>query len=454
MGALGPGDSPGMKPARGTIGGQTQSPSGMDRPGKFHLATITDVDFVNQTVAVACDNHKEPSDVQVASLLSHPSHAGGVHVFPEVGARCYLFESADNSSFILGFVQDPEQRTQRVEDDNGELLDIDTDSGPNATGLREPLEPGDILLSTRDKNFVVVRRGGMIQISSTPICQRLYIPVQNVIRDYFVRYEGRSPSAAITMGPAVTALADEDEDVLNETPCVVAYSFKSHAQDAQYAVEIRYGSLTDQSLDSRAGDGKHVFGAAKRSAGLGVLPSNNPGALSVTIFSPDADAVRYTFQISREGDVLAIVAGDIHVEAGASLFVKVAQQAKLEVGTSFVEMLAQPGLLRASLKQMIITAISDMTLAAGAINLTAAGGGVALAGGSIGLNPSPQGSVTVGGLDGRPVLIDGGILEKLMRHTHPVVGAAPSGSIPPITKLSPDLVGLRAGNVAKKIKVK
>jgi len=64
-------------------------------------------------------------------------------------------------------------------------------------GNRMLLNPGDYVLSTRDDNKIVLRRGGLIQIASTGLAQRLYIPLGNYIKDFFENYGAFSPNGSL-----------------------------------------------------------------------------------------------------------------------------------------------------------------------------------------------------------------------------------------------------------------
>jgi hypothetical protein len=70
--------------------------------------------------------------------------------------------------------------------------------GGTYRGGRELLNPGDLHFSTRDGNFVTIRRGGIVQIGATPVCQRVFIPIRNIIRDFAENYELATPGGDLT----------------------------------------------------------------------------------------------------------------------------------------------------------------------------------------------------------------------------------------------------------------
>jgi hypothetical protein len=62
------------------------------------------------------------------------------------------------------------------------------DENSSHRAQRVDLNPGDIYLGTRDENRIILRRGGVIQIGATPLAQRFYLPVDNIIRDLCENY--------------------------------------------------------------------------------------------------------------------------------------------------------------------------------------------------------------------------------------------------------------------------
>lgn len=108
-------------------------------------------------------------DLQVMAPYFHIMNGEGIYVQPEVGAMCWVcVPSAGKfaAPFVLGF-----QSTHDEEKDN-------------FRGGRQALNPGDIMLRTRDENFLILRRGGVLQLGSTPICQSMYLPIGNWLKHF------------------------------------------------------------------------------------------------------------------------------------------------------------------------------------------------------------------------------------------------------------------------------
>jgi hypothetical protein len=97
-----------------------------------------------------------------------------------------------------------------------ELIDGATDDAPSGTashgqpqkyasaasfaGGRPRANMGDIWLRTRDENFVILHRGGVLQLGASPLAQRIYIPLNNVIHDVSGNYAHYNTGGAISWG--------------------------------------------------------------------------------------------------------------------------------------------------------------------------------------------------------------------------------------------------------------
>jgi len=317
-------------------------------PANIWLAKVTNVNMREWTIDVEGVYTLKPlPGVPFASPYCHRDHAGGVNYIPEVDSLCYIAECMDGTTFAFAFVLNSVTTAPAEFDEEEEKYDETSATvDPSFRGNRMPLEPGDIMLGTVDENQIVVRRGGMIQIGSTGLAQRLYIPVENTIRDYFQRYQGISPVGEIEWGHAVLVngedpsggtgsiptsnyfLDDGQKNALKtaeETPVLVRYNIKDLCQEdvskGKYTIELRAGRLTDETLDTEV-DAEHIFANAdlhktKKILGTGIAPEDK-GIVSITIYSHDdgdnKDKVTYAFQLNRDGDNFVFTKGSIHYE--------------------------------------------------------------------------------------------------------------------------------------------
>lgn len=142
-------------------------------PPEIKTVRIRNVNLVDWTVDAESEAGNFYEDVQVMSPYFHYSNGEGIYAMPEVGALAWICVPTSGvraKPFILGF-QAP----------------YDEEGGSYRSG-RQTLNPGDIMFRGRDDNFIVLRRGGVVQIGATAIAQRLYLPAMNLIRDVCENY--------------------------------------------------------------------------------------------------------------------------------------------------------------------------------------------------------------------------------------------------------------------------
>jgi hypothetical protein len=143
-------------------------------------------------------------------------------VMPEVGAYAWICKQSTGRNaplFILGF--------KAPFDENN----------VNYRCNRQNLNPGDIMMRTRDENFVILRRGGVLQIGSTPTCQTMYIPIQNIMKHFCENFEINA------FGGELKWLVDRDDQTTDGTaPVKLALRVKEKANDKLHIANISIGS--------------------------------------------------------------------------------------------------------------------------------------------------------------------------------------------------------------------
>jgi hypothetical protein len=204
---------------------------------------ITDVNRKTFTVRVDTRHSgKTVEDIQVMSPYHHFSSGEGIHHLPEVGAICLIAFPSDNTPpFIMGYLgaastlqtlneeEGPERSTAAAE---GSATDVSFRS------RRPQLNPGDIAITTRDENFLILKRGGVLQIGSTPLSQRIYIPVLNYIKDFAENYE------LSTFGGDVSwTVARQEDDPSGDAPASYVFHVNEFAQDAKASVRVSHFPL-------------------------------------------------------------------------------------------------------------------------------------------------------------------------------------------------------------------
>ena len=164
-------------------------------------ARIVNVNLSNWTVDVITSfDRKRFFEIQVSSPYLHYSNGEGIYVVPEVGALCMVAIPSDSSPpFVLAFVM-PHTfvNAGTVPQQQGAPQQFATDASYD--GGRKSPKPGDIVLRTRDGNFVQLHRGGVLSIGANELSQRIYIPMTNLITDISGNYEHHNSSGSIRWG--------------------------------------------------------------------------------------------------------------------------------------------------------------------------------------------------------------------------------------------------------------
>ena len=185
-----------MAPKIGRLGGEVpqRSPSAASPTSQAAMvfkAQVLNVNTRDYTVDVVYESYPFSShyDIPFMTPYVHQHQGEGINLMPEVGSTCWvcLPSESGRDAFVLGWMPVAEDGSYRAG--------------------RQLLNPGDIHFSTRDGNFLFLRRGGIVQVGSTPVCQRLYIPIRNVIRDLAENYELTTPAGDLNW----TVLRAEDQ---------------------------------------------------------------------------------------------------------------------------------------------------------------------------------------------------------------------------------------------------
>jgi len=231
-------------------------------PAWIHKAAVTNVNLRNWTVDVLTEQDNEyHTELQVASPYFHTENGEGIYAMPEVGSICLLAKLSDEATpFILAFLGSFELEGAQLDnltDRAGEAANAEEETGTTPTtsmstgagqttnsasarGGRPFLNPGDIMLRTRDKNFIVLKRGGVIQIGSTPTCQTVYVPILNCLRQFCENYEMITPGGLTTW-----AVQRQQNDPAGLAPILYRMTIRDKAQNDKADVQIKVGHISD-----------------------------------------------------------------------------------------------------------------------------------------------------------------------------------------------------------------
>jgi hypothetical protein len=145
---------------------------GSSTPAYVESGIILDVDIENYAVTASPQIGRRPQyGISFATPYQHHANGEGMYFMPEVGSLCWIcFPSDGSRPFVIAWASPL--------DDTG-----------GRRGSKKELNPGDIYLGTRDENFLILRRGGIVQIGGGPLCQRMFLPINNTIKDFCENFE-------------------------------------------------------------------------------------------------------------------------------------------------------------------------------------------------------------------------------------------------------------------------
>lgn len=217
---------------------------------RIETGMIVNVNPKNKTVDWAAQyTGKLIPDLQVMSPYLHHNNGEGFTAMPEVKALCAVCWPSDGESpFIMGFLEPPEPVNATSVDGGAPQTTTsptssDSDESPSDasySGGRPDLNPGDIYIQGRDDNFIVLRRGGVMQLGATNICQRMYVPIKNVIRDFCENWEMNTAA-----GSLVWQVHRQENDPSGNAPTELTLITREYAQDKKASVRVSFGALAD-----------------------------------------------------------------------------------------------------------------------------------------------------------------------------------------------------------------
>lgn len=211
-------------------------------PARIQRCRVIDVNVANFTVDVRHEFQPYAAffDIPFSSPYCNQVNGEGINFMPEIGSTCWVCQPSEEGrdAFVLAFTM------------------VDEDAGYR--GGRALLNPGDLSFSTRDGNFVTIRRGGVVQIGATAVCQRVFIPIRNTIQDFAENYYLQTPGGDLTW---LVARTDEQGDGHQGTTFTLAAKEFSDDPNADPVALLKIGShgegsdtiLTVQTRDSGGG---------------------------------------------------------------------------------------------------------------------------------------------------------------------------------------------------------
>lgn len=189
---------------------------------KIESGIILDVDITTYTVSVTTEFSKKPvTGVKFATPYQHYANGEGIYFMPEVGSLCWVCSPSDhNRPFVIAWGPASEDGDARAK--------------------KKDLNPGDLYLGTRDENFLILRRGGVVQVGGGPLCQRIFLPINNTIRDFCENY------GLHTLGGDLEWKVERDESTTDgKRPALLSVRAREFADDPMPIAELLIGSHGD-----------------------------------------------------------------------------------------------------------------------------------------------------------------------------------------------------------------
>lgn len=186
---------------------------------RIESGIILDVDITTYTVSVTTEFSKKPvTGVKFATPYQHYANGEGIYFMPEVGSLCWVCSPSDhNRPFVIAWGPASEDGDARAK--------------------KKDLNPGDIYLGTRDDNFIILRRGGVVQIGGGPLSQRMYLPINNTIKDFCENY------GLHALGGDLEWTIQRDENTTDGTrPALLSLKAREFADDPMPIAQLQIGS--------------------------------------------------------------------------------------------------------------------------------------------------------------------------------------------------------------------
>lgn len=266
-------------------------------PAIIQKARVLDVDISTYTMTIATEFAKKPmTSIPFATPYQHFVNGEGIYFMPEVGSLCWLCEPSDGGMpFVLAWAAGQDEA--------------------DYTARKRQLNPGDIFLGTRDENFLILRRGGVVQLGATAVCQRIFLPVNNTINDFCENYGLHTLGGDLEWSIGRTKATTE-----GKLPAILKLYAKEFSNDEKPIAELEIGSHDE--------DKTTILTLVIRNKGGGEQKIR----LSMTKEGDVIWSVKKDFSLTVEGDYLQEVFGDITVKGKKKLFVDITDDIDAKTG--------------------------------------------------------------------------------------------------------------------------
>lgn len=304
------------------------------------MGHVTNVDLVNYTVDVVSQfDQMRVLEIPVGSPYQHSNRGDGFTAVPEVGAKCAVCWPGDTSPpFILAFVMPHETIPDAGTPDDspgGTGSRGSTNQAPTAAsfaGGRPVGKPGDMFLRGRDGNFIVMHRGGVLQIGANELAQRIYVPLNNLVTDFAENYAMHNAGGSVCWG-----IRDgEGEDQL---PTECKQTFRVYANEQYADVRVAVGRVHDSvpETDGDAITDQELIGIGKTDPIVYemTLAKNGFNAEDGSPIPGAGNLVRLRFVFDRAANAFLRIDGNVGILCKKRLRLRVKEEMEIFADSSF-----------------------------------------------------------------------------------------------------------------------
>ena len=290
-------------------------------PARILQCKVINLNLVNYTVDVVSlfDRHRY-YNIQIASPYLHYANGEGFTCYPEVGASCVVCLSSDSTPpFVLAFVMP----FQKIDDAStpdapqGTASHGGTVPNPSAAtfaGGRPLPKPGDIFCRGRDGQFIILHRGGVLQIGASELAQRIFIPLDNRVIDISESYAHHNVGGSVVWGIA----PGSDTSVSNTE------TYRVFANDKHADVRITKGNVRSPLSGAGGTSGVVVYEVAISPKGFNADSGDTTGSGGLV----------YHFAVDRTGNVTTQISGSLSGRVTKAVNLKFDKDLSVTVGTS------------------------------------------------------------------------------------------------------------------------
>jgi len=335
----------GMKAARGAVKPRTEYRSSFTAPeglGATHvfMGRVVNVDLVNYTVDVFSQfDQMRLLNIPVGSPYSHPNRGDGWTAVPEVGSKCAVCWPGDSSPpFVLAFVMPHEtiplagDSSEAPAGTEGRASDNQAPTAASFAGGRPRGKPGDMFIRGRDGNFIVLHRGGVLQIGANELAQRVYVPLNNLVMDFAENYALHNAGGSINWG-----IQESEGDTTN--PTEFKQTFRVYANDQYADIRCAVGRVHDPvpetDSDAIVDEQSVELGKTEPIVYELTLAKNAFKAEDGSLLPGTGNLVKMRFVFDRAGNTFARFDGNVGVLCKKKLRLRVKDEMEIFADNTF-----------------------------------------------------------------------------------------------------------------------